>query len=279
MAVYAIGDVQGCYDVLQRLLEKIAFDPAADRLWFAGDLVNRGGQSLEVLRLVHGLGDLATVVLGNHDLHLVAEQYKPEARRQKNPELKAVLEAADGEILLRWLRTRPLLHHDPDLNFVMVHAGIDPRWTLSTAKQCAVLVQKALSEDKPGPLLMQMYGNRPKAYERRLKGTMKLRTIINVYTRMRYCNARGEIAFSEKGAPGSQPVGWYPWFEVPGHKKRDFRIVCGHWSALGRFAGLGVYGIDTGAVWGGQLTALRLDGEEPTFITVNSGRPLVSGRD
>lgn len=279
MAVYAIGDIQGCYDLLRRLLDQIAFDPAVDRLWFVGDLVNRGGQSLEVLRYIHSLGDCATVVLGNHDLHLIAEQFKPAERRQKNPELRAVLEAEDGPMLLEWLRLRPLMHHDPDLNFAMVHAGIDPRWTLSTAMNSARLVEAALAKEEPGQLLTRMYGNRPRAWDRKLKGGIKLRTVINVFTRMRYCNSRGEIAFEAKGTPGTQPEGYYPWFEVPGHKPRDFRVVCGHWSTLGRFAGLGVYAIDTGAVWGGALTALRLDLPEPQFIAIPSDRPRVRGAD
>jgi bis(5'-nucleosyl)-tetraphosphatase (symmetrical) len=273
MATYAIGDVQGCLEPLQRLLDVLRFDPARDRLWFVGDLVNRGGESLGVLRLVHSLRDCAVVVLGNHDLHLLAERIKKPERRQRSAELRAVLEAPDADILLDWLRAQPLLHHDPALDFAMVHAGIAPQWSLATAKQQAQIVERALRAPDYADTLLRMYGNKPRAWNRELKGLARLRACINVFTRMRYCDPRGAIEFDAKGPPGTQPAGYYPWFEVPGHKARETRFVCGHWSALGRFAGLGVYGIDTGCVWGGPLTALRLDGPEPQFIAVPSNRP------
>lgn len=274
MATFAIGDVQGCYGDLMRLIERIQFDPARDQLWFCGDLVNRGGQSLEVLRFIHGLGERATVVLGNHDLHLIAEGCKPAERQQKrNTELQAVLSAEDGPQLIHWLRHRKLLHYDEHLNFVMVHAGLAFQWTLGGAQAQARAVERALQGNQPEQFLERMYGNKPRAWNAQLKGLMRLRAAVNVLTRMRYCNVRGEIAFEAKGAPGTQPAGYYPWFEVPGHKPRKYRVVCGHWSGLGRFQGMGVYGIDTGCVWGGALTALRLDCEEPEFIAVKSSRP------
>lgn len=274
MATFAIGDVQGCYDELRRLIDRIQFDPARDQLWFAGDLVNRGGKSLEVLRYIKALGDRAIVVLGNHDLHLVAESVKPvEKQQRRNAELQAVLSAEDGPELLEWLRHRQLMHYDEGLNFLLVHAGLAPQWTLNGAIAQARAVERALRGNDPRQFLERMYGNKPKAWTRELKGLLRLRAAVNVMTRMRYCNVRGEIAFESKGAPGTQAPGYYPWFEVPGHKPRRFRVVCGHWSGLGRFQGMGVYGIDTGCVWGGSLTALRLDGEEPEFIAVPSGRP------
>jgi bis(5'-nucleosyl)-tetraphosphatase (symmetrical) len=272
VSVYAIGDVQGCYPELQRLLEKLRFDPATDRLWFCGDLVNRGGESLEVLRLIHGLREHCVVTLGNHDLSLLAIAVRePEARARTNVDLRRVLEAEDGPILTDWLRGQSLLHHDPALDFTMIHAGLAPSWTLKQAQHIAHEVERALRGPGHRPLLLHMFGNRPARWSPRLHGHDRIRAAINIFTRMRYCDVHGRIDFDAKGPPGSQPAGLYPWFEVPGMKTRETRIVCGHWSALGRFAGLGIHALDTGCVWGGKLTALRLDGEEPQFITVDAG--------
>ncbi|MGH8190357.1 MAG: symmetrical bis(5'-nucleosyl)-tetraphosphatase [Rhodanobacteraceae bacterium] len=271
MAIYAIGDVQGCHPELQRLLEKLRFDPASDRLWFCGDLVNRGNESLEVLRLVHGLRESAIVALGNHDLSLLAiAEREPKARQRTNPDLRRVLEAEDGPMLIDWLRNQSLLHHDAALGFTLVHAGLAPSWTLKHAIHIAQEVERALRGPGHHALLQRMFGNRPARWSSKLHGHDRLRAAINIFTRMRFCDAHGRIDFDAKGLPGSQRAGLYPWFEVPGVKTRDSRIVCGHWSALGRFAGLGVYAIDTGCVWGGKLTALRLDGEEPEFTTVDA---------
>ena len=271
MAIYAIGDVQGCYPELQRLLERLHFDPAADRLWFCGDLVNRGGESLEVLRLIHGLRASCVVTLGNHDLSLLAIAVRePEARARTNPDLRRVLEAEDSEALIDWLRAQSLMHHDAALGFTLVHAGLAPTWTLKQALNIAREVERTLRGPGHRPLLQHMFGNRPARWSSRLHGHDRLRAAINFFTRMRYCDVHGRIDFEAKGPPGSQKPGLYPWFEVPGMRVRDTRIVCGHWSALGRFDGLGVHAIDTGCVWGGQLTALRLDGEAPQFIAVNA---------
>lgn len=271
MAIYAIGDVQGCYPELQRLLAKLHFDPAADRLWFCGDLVNRGGESLEVLRLVHRLRASSVVTLGNHDLSLLAVAIRePEARARTNPDLRRVLDAPDSDALIDWLRGQSLLHHDAELGFTLVHAGLAPSWTLKQAMHIAREVELALRGPGHRALLQRMFGNRPARWSSKLRGQDRLRAAINIFTRMRYCDAHGRIDFDVKGPPGSQRAGLYPWFEVPGIRTRATRIVCGHWSALGRFAGLGTYAIDTGCVWGGQLTALRLDGEEPQFIVVDA---------
>jgi len=279
MATYAIGDIQGCYDELQQLLEKIRFDPARDTLWFCGDLVNRGGQSLAVLRLVHSFGERAITVLGNHDLSLLAVAERDGADQGKvNPELREVLFAPDRDLLLDWLRARPLLHVDRDLNFMLVHAGLAPRWTIEGAERAAREVEQRLHSDHSRRLLKAMFGNKPDLWSPRLQGIERLRASINVLTRMRYCDARGRIAYNEKGAPGTQKAGLYPWFEVPGQKERDIRIVCGHWSTLGRFQGMGVYAIDGGCVWGGELIALRLDREEPEFIAIKSKRPTPAGK-
>ena len=269
MATWAVGDLQGCYPELQRLIERLRFDPARDRLWFCGDLVNRGGQSLEVLRLLRELGDRAVVTLGNHDLSLLAVAQRDEAAQARvNPELRSVLFAPDRDALLDWLRTRRLLHHDAVLNYTMVHAGFAQRWNLKQAQRVASEIERELRGPQNARLLQHLFGNRPALWHPGLKGTERLRAGINVLTRMRYCDAHGRLDFDAKGSPGTQPVGLYPWFEVPGMRRRETRIVFGHWSALGRFAGLGVYGLDTGCVWGGRLTAMRLDSSEPEFVSV-----------
>jgi bis(5'-nucleosyl)-tetraphosphatase (symmetrical) len=276
MAVWAIGDLQGCYGPTQRLLEKIRFDPASDRLWFCGDLVNRGGESVQTLRLVHSLRDRAEVVLGNHDLSLlaIAERREPE-QRKVNPDLQGVLFAEDRDVLLDWLRARPLLHADRGLGWMMVHAGLAPKWTTALAERHAQEVERKLRGTEARKLLKNMYGDRP-AWSPGLSGIDRDRAIINVFTRMRYCSPRGRIAFEEKGAPGTQQPGLYPWYEVPGHAQRDLKIACGHWSTLGLFIGNGVHALDTGAVWGGRLTALQLDCEDLRVVQV-PGRDVPPG--
>ena len=271
MSTYAIGDVQGCYPELQRLLDKLKFDPAVDTLWFCGDLVNRGGESLEVLRLVHSIRERCIVVLGNHDLSLLAvAQRSAEAKVRVNPDLRRVVEAEDGETLIDWLRHCNMIHHDEALNFTLVHAGIAPSWTLKQALRIGGEVERALRGPGHRSLLARMFGNRPSRWSSKLHGQDRLRAAINILTRMRYCDANGRIDFEANGTPGTQRAGLYPWYEVPGGKPRESRIVCGHWSTLGLFAGLGIHAIDTGAVWGGQLTAMRLDAEEPRFIAVET---------
>lgn len=238
MAVWAIGDLQGCYGPTQRLLDKIRFDPAQDRLWFCGDLVNRGGESLETLRLVHSLREHSTVVLGNHDLSLLAiSERTADEQRRVNTDLQRILFADDRDALIGWLRERPLVHSDRTLGWMMIHAGLAPKWSTVHAEKHAREVERE-------------------------------RAIINIFTRLRYCSPRGRIAFNEKGAPGTQAAGLYPWYEVPGRTERDLKIVCGHWSTLGLFIGHGVHAIDTGAVWGGKLTALRLDSEDLCLVQV-----------
>lgn len=282
MATYAIGDVQGCYPELQRLLDKLRFDPAADKLWFCGDLVNRGGESLATLRLIHGLREHSIVTLGNHDLSLLAIALrKPDAQAKVNPELREVLFADDAPVLFEWLRSQKLLHHDEQLGWTMIHAGLAPAWTLRQAQKAAQDVERELSSPRHPRILRNLFGNRPAGWSSRLQGLDRHRATINLLTRMRYCDVNGRIDFEAKDIPGTQRPGLYPWFEVPGMRRRETRIVCGHWSALGRFSGLGVYAIDTGCVWGGQLTALRLDGEEPQHIAVAAEphRKRVPGAD
>lgn len=272
MTTYAIGDVQGCYDALQRLLEKIRFDPVTDRLWFVGDLVNRGGQSLETLRLIHSLAIHCTVVLGNHDLSLLAISTRSEADKQRvNPDLRRILFAEDADVLIAWLRKQKLMHVDRTLGFAMVHAGLAPKWTIRLAEARAREIEEKLHSGAFFKLVKNMYGDRP-AWSPKLTGMDRQRAIINVFTRMRYCTPSGRISFEDKGRPGTQKPGLYPWFEVPGHSPRELPIVCGHWSTLGLFMGLGVYAIDTGAVWGGKLSALEL-GPEPRLHQV-AGRDV-----
>jgi bis(5'-nucleosyl)-tetraphosphatase (symmetrical) len=261
MATYAIGDLQGCLDTLQRLLDKLRFDPASDRLWFCGDLVNRGGQSLDTLRLVHSLAPSSTVVLGNHDLSLLAIAQRSETDQARvNPDLRAILFAPDRDLLLDWLRRQQFMHVDRSLGFAMVHAGLAPQWSIAEAESRAREVEEQLRGDGFRKLLRNMYGDKP-AWNPKLTGPDRFRATVNVFTRMRYCTPGGRIGFEEKGRPGTQKPGLYPWFEAPGHVARELPVVCGHWSTLGLFLGLGIYAIDTGAVWGGKLTALELGQE------------------
>lgn len=285
MSVWAIGDLQGCYDATRRLLDAIAFDPARDRLWFCGDLVNRGGQSLETLRLVHSLRECSTVVLGNHDLSLLAiGERREEEQRKVNPDLQRVVLAEDRDTLLGWLRAQRLVHVDRALGWMMVHAGMLPSWTTQQAEKLAREVESQLHGDQYRRLLKNMYGDQP-AWNPRLGGMDRSRAIINAFTRMRYCSPRGRIAFEEKGEPGTQTAGLYPWYEVPGRAARELKVVCGHWSTLGLFIGHGVHAIDTGAVWGGTLTALQLDAEQLRVVQVpgrdvpaNPPRPRAGSR-
>ncbi|MBL8264590.1 MAG: symmetrical bis(5'-nucleosyl)-tetraphosphatase [Xanthomonadaceae bacterium] len=275
MATWAIGDLQGCYGPTQRLLEKIRFDPARDRLWFCGDLVNRGGESLETLRLVHSLREHCEVVLGNHDLSLLAiSERSPDDQRKVNPDLQRILFAEDREPLIEWLRHRPLVHSDRELGWMMIHAGLAPKWSTVHAEKHAREVEHRLRSDSRRKLLRNMYGDYP-PWSPALRGVERERAIINIFTRLRYCSPRGRIAFNEKGAPGTQAPGLYPWYEVPGRSERDLKIVCGHWSTLGLFIGHGVHAIDTGAVWGGKLTALQLDAEELRIVQVQ-GREVAT---
>lgn len=268
MAVWAIGDLQGCYDATARLLEKLNFDPARDRVWFCGDLVNRGGQSLETLRLVHSLRDHCEVVLGNHDLSLLAIGARTEAEQRKvNPDLGRIVQAHDRETLLEWLRHRELVHVDRELGWMMLHAGLAPRWTCTLAEGYAREVETQLRGPQFGKLMRSMYGDKPN-WSTGLNGPDRWRAIINVLTRMRYCTPRGRIAVEEKGTPGTQAQGLYPWFDVPGREMRELKIVCGHWSTLGLMIGHGVHAIDTGAVWGGKLTAIQLDTDEVRLVQV-----------
>lgn len=260
MAVFAIGDIQGCYDDLMRLLERIHFDESEDQLWFAGDLVNRGPDSLGVLRFVKELGDSAVSVLGNHDLHLLAVAAGTAAKR-KSDTLDEILSSPQRDEYLDWLRQRPLLHHDEALGYTLVHAGLPPEWDLKQAKACARELEAALRGPQHAEFFRQMYGDEPRRWSPDLKGLERLRFIVNCFTRLRYCSKAGDLDLKSKGAPGTQPEGYLPWFEVPGRASAGLHLLFGHWSTLGDISSHSVYPLDTGCVWGGRLTALRLDGD------------------
>jgi bis(5'-nucleosyl)-tetraphosphatase (symmetrical) len=259
MATYAVGDVQGCRDELETLLGRIGFDPATDRLWFVGDLVNRGPRSLETLRLVERLGGAAHVVLGNHDLHLLAVARGGDRSREPDDTLRPILEAPDSERLLDWLQSRALLHHDPLLGVTMVHAGLPPQWDVALARRCAAELEAALQGEHSGRLFGAMYGNQPDLWRDDLEGDDRLRFITNALTRLRVCDGSGRMLLRFKGPLDELPAGALPWFRVPGRRSAGARIVCGHWSALGYLDEGGVLALDTGCVWGGMLTAQRID--------------------
>ncbi|MBK5965674.1 bis(5'-nucleosyl)-tetraphosphatase (symmetrical) [Thiocystis minor] len=258
MPIYAIGDIQGCYLELRALLDRLAFDPQTDRLWFVGDLVNRGPDSLEVLRFVRDLGETALVILGNHDLHLLALA-AGNTKHAKKSTLDAVLKAPDRDELLHWLRHRPLLHHDPERNLTLIHAGLPPQWDLADARARAVELERALRGDDYRDYLFAMYGNQPDRWSPELTGMERLRFITNCLTRLRFCAPDGTLALKEKGDIGRQATGLMPWFQVPDRKTRHERIIFGHWSTLGYREGDNVWAIDSGCLWGGALTAIRLD--------------------
>ena len=270
MSTYAIGDVQGCYDDLQRLLDKIAFDSSSDTLWLVGDLVNRGPKSLQVLRFVKGLGKAAKTVLGNHDLHLLAISQGNPKHKDKSHTLDAVFDASDRDELIDWLRHRPVMHHDPKLNFSMLHGGLPPQWDIPTALEHAQELESVLRGPGFHDFCEHMYGNKPDCWSDSLKGMNRLRFITNCFTRLRYCDPLGRLALKEKGTPGSQPAPYLPWFEHPHRASRHHRIVFGHWSTLGYYAGHNIWAVDSGCLWGGTLTALQLrktKKPKPTHLT------------
>ena len=258
MAVYAVGDVQGCQAPLEALLEKAAFDPVRDRLWLVGDVVNRGPDSLGVLRFVRSLGDRATVVLGNHDLHLLAVAEGVRELRGADT-LKPVLDAPDAAELLGWLRQQPLLHHDIALGYCMVHAGIPPHWDLATATVLAREAEKWLQSFGCAELVPNEV---PELAELtpELTAAQRARVIVSYFTRMRVCNAEGRMDLAYKGPADRAPSGYLPWFAHAERKTRDVRVLFGHWAALqGRAQAKNVFALDTGCAWGNCLTMMRLE--------------------
>lgn len=259
MARIAIGDVQGCLPELRRLLARAGFSADRDQLWFVGDLVNRGPDSLGVLRFVRSLGANARVVLGNHDLHLLAVVLGNGQRRTRDDDtLDDVLAARDRDALLEWLLGCPLAVSDPASGDLMVHAGLVPEWSAARALELAAEVGGRLRE-APRAVLSAMYGNRPDRWLDSLAGSDRDRFVINALTRLRFCRADGSVDLKLKGRPGSQPAGWLPWFEVPGRASAAGRVIFGHWSTLGLLDRPGLLGLDSGCIWGGALTARSLD--------------------
>jgi bis(5'-nucleosyl)-tetraphosphatase (symmetrical) len=252
LATYAIGDVQGCFDELQALLERVGFNRAHDRLWFVGDLVNRGPKSLEVLRFVKALGDRAVTVLGNHDLHLVT-QYEGFERKRKDDTFTDVLGAPDAKELVDWVRTRPMMHVEG--NWAMVHAGILPVWSIGKSRSLAQEVEQSLRGENYRDFLAIMYGSKPERWEDSLSGWDRLRVIVNAMTRMRFCTEDGTMEFHTTGK--TPPAGFQIWHAL--RKADETQIVFGHWSQAGLQLDHRVAGLDTGCVWGGPLTALRLE--------------------
>jgi len=267
MATYAIGDVQGCYDQLRRLLDQIVFEPGRDHLWFVGDLVNRGLQSLEILRFVKGLERGAVTTLGNHDLHLlvVAEGFR---KPHRSDTLDAVLSAPDRDELLAWLRQQRMIY--AEAGYVMVHAGLLPQWTVAQAIDLAREVESALSGENWREFLRHMYGNEPSQWRDDLAGYDRLRVVVNAMTRMRLCTADGVMEFSHKTGPRDLPAGFMPWYEVPNRASRVTPIISGHWAALGLMMRPDVLAIDTGCVWGRSLSAVRL--EDRTLYQCDCGK-------
>ena len=254
-----MGDIQGCFEPLKKLLDYISFDPARDRLWFVGDLVNRGPASLAVLRYIKSLGAAATVVLGNHDLHLVMQAYGY-GKASREDTLDEVLAAPDRDELIDWLRTRPLFYREG--SWAMVHAGLLSSWSIAQAQALSDEVQAMLSGSNHVKFLANMWGSEPSVWRDDLLGWDRLRVIVNAMTRMRYVTKNGAMEFratGNKAPPEQGPPGCIPWFRAPGRKSAEHRIVCGHWSALGYRDEGGVMTLDTGCLWGGSLTAVRLE--------------------
>lgn len=278
MAIYAIGDVQGCYSELNRLLDKIGFDEKRDTLWFCGDLVNRGPESLQTLQFVKSLGNSAVCVLGNHDLHLLALHhgvYKVSDARFLQP----ILDSPRREELMAWLQGLPLLHFDKTHKALLVHAGIHPAWGLSKSRKLAAEVETALRGGKAASFLDGMYGNKPRVWSEELTGQERLRFITNAFTRMRYFTASGKMDFNVASSPRQNlGNGLTPWFQMPAVLRDDIRVFFGHWSTLP----VGCYGrcfaLDGGCVWGGHLVALRIDfaAEDWFFVDSDIIRPLNS---
>jgi bis(5'-nucleosyl)-tetraphosphatase (symmetrical) len=273
MALYAIGDVQGCDTELGALLKALKFSADRDRLWFVGDLVNRGPESLKALRRIHSLGDGASVVLGNHDLHLLAVAFAG-ARIRSDDTLDEILAAPDRDLLLEWLLHRPLLYEEPAIDSCLLHAGLAPQWDMATARDCAREFERALRAN-PKRLFERMYGDEPRRWDAGLEGAERLRFIVNCYTRLRYVDPEGCLMLRAKGSPKKlQSQSLVPWFEAADARWHGPRLVFGHWSTLGFLRNDDVVSLDTGCVWGGSLTAFRLDDPDAEPVQVGCRVPV-----
>ena len=256
MATYAMGDLQGCFTTFQRLIDLINFDPTQDKLWLVGDIVNRGPDSLSILRVIRQAGDAMIMVLGNHDLHLLMVAAGI-VKSHPGDTIQSVLDAPDRDELLNWLRHQKLFHVGGE--YAMVHAGLLPSWSISQAAQLAHEVENALRQDNYQELFSQLYGNAPNYWRDEWSGYKRLRVIINAMTRMRICTPEGKMNFAFKGDMPSIPAGYSPWFDLPQRASQKNTIICGHWSALGLYLTYNVIALETGCVWGVQLTVIRLE--------------------
>jgi bis(5'-nucleosyl)-tetraphosphatase (symmetrical) len=270
MSTYLIGDIQGCYDSLQALLQKIDYDQANDKLWLCGDLVNRGGQSLQTLKLLKSLGDSVSVSLGNHDLHLLATFERNPDGRSGNFEFNTIIKDPDCGSLMDWLASHPLACFSEEHQLLRVHAGVIPQWDAKTAVNLSQEVSAVLNSERRGQFLKRMYGNRPRHWRDDRTGWKRLRLIANILTRLRFCDAEGRALFEASGPPGSQPAGYRPWFKHKHRATRDITVAFGHWAALGLRVKKRYYAMDSGCVWGGKLSALRL--EDRTLYQVKCSR-------
>ncbi|GGK73375.1 symmetrical bis(5'-nucleosyl)-tetraphosphatase [Amphritea balenae] len=269
MATYAIGDIQGCFDEFMALLEQINFS-ADDKLWIAGDLVNRGPKSLETVRFLRNMGDQVSVVLGNHDLHMLAV-HSGVIKAKRGDTFQDLLQAPDAEALINWLRHQSLLVTDKKLGYTMVHAGIPPQWSVKKAHKRAREVETIIQSTLAKEFYRHMYGNLPATWSGKLEGWDRLRAITNYFTRMRFCDSSGKLDLAVKSGLSSQPEGFAPWFSHQGKILDHHKIIFGHWAALEGIADRdNVFALDTGCVWGDRLTALRL--EDQTLYSVKSNK-------
>lgn len=265
MSTYAIGDIQGCYDEMRYLLDKVSFDPVKDRVWFVGDLINRGPKNLHTLRFVKGLGKQAVTVLGNHDLHFLAVCHGIRRPMRKDT-FEDVLTASDCDELVDWLRHLPLMHHDKRSNYTLVHAGLPPQWSLKQASSLAREVEKQLRGTDYVDFLAQLYGDEPDCWHDDLKGFERLRVITNYFTRLRYCKKNGRMDFAHK--ENIVPKGFLPWFQHRRSKQEELKILFGHWASLNGITGVkNVFALDTGCVWGRQLTLMHLKTQQRTRVS------------
>ena len=261
MSLYLIGDVQGCNSALQRLLDEISFSASRDTLYLLGDLVNRGPDSAGVLRRLMGHGGSVRCVLGNHDLHLLAVAHGARTRHRKDT-LDDILDAADRPAMLDWLRWQhmAILENVDGHDVLMVHAGVLPAWTASKTMALATEVESVLRGPALGDFLQQMYGDEPSFWSDELTGMARLRVIVNALTRLRFCDAKGRMEYASKEGTAATPQGYMPWFDAPDRQTADITVAFGHWSTLGRLERSDVLSLDSGCVWGGCLSALRLGG-------------------
>lgn len=270
MPTYAIGDVQGCYQSLLRLLDKIHYSDS-DTLWFTGDLVNRGPQSLETLRFIKSLSNPAIVVLGNHDLGMLAVLRGAYPYDEKRYTFHDILDAPDKEALLNWLESKPLVHHSDSLEFTLVHAGFHPAFDLNLALSLSRELESTLQSKDKFLFYPHLFGNTPDFWDPKLQGMERLRFIVNAFTRLRFCNEVGKMEFKTKESAENPPEGYLPWYEIPHRKSKNLRIIFGHWAALqGKCHEPNVFALDTGCVWGNALTALCLESNQRFSVSCDN---------